>query len=98
MDHLTRREIIGALAALFCGVALPSIVRESFIVRPIGLRRWLTFTGNVNEGDTVTINGVTVTFASSPLDTNEILVGASAEESFLNLERLYTGLRSGRNA
>lgn len=45
----------------------------------------VTFTGNPSDGDTITINGVAITFVAATPSGNEVLIGASAALTATNL-------------
>lgn len=45
----------------------------------------ITLTGNPSDGDTVTVNGIVVTFKASSPSGNQVLIGASADDTAVNL-------------
>lgn len=56
---------------------------------------FIQLTGQPSDGDTVTVNGIVITFKTAVVGANQVLIGASAAQTLVNL---HTFLANSTNA
>lgn len=72
------------IPSLFDGTALSFLVADS--LAGFQADGSILFTGPLTEGDSITLNGVEITFTEGVPGANEVLIGADAEETMENLQ------------
>lgn len=88
----TESGVISCGGMVLTGIILPSLFTGSALTFLVGdsalgyqAKGQISFGGTCTDGDTLEINGVTITFVDADPVDNEVLIGATAQETADNL-------------